>query len=391
MATRFYHSYQFRIFFFLFIFLGIAFLAIALLGKNFLVEVSEKERGKYLTSFTRVLDAEIPPGGYQEILKNLHLEDASREEQIQGLDTYLRPISDYVSTLTPGLGVGFYSNELDAILTYSPSATYKHLVGVRINEEHPGRIVMNTNTLMVNKGAMVRGEILNAMLPLERQGKVIGYIWANQLSQKLDEEFAARATQIGFFLGLCFLGISLLLALLAGLFFNDVGKLVNGVENIRNGVTNRIPHITGKLGDVAQSINTLTEEVARAQTDSARATLTLQNILDNIDAGIFIYDTKKKEIVYANKYTQTKLGLAGILGETFAQTFYNANDFSLCPCFNAQQEPNFNIHRREFYIETIQKNVHITERLITWHDGRVLLMLIVSYTPPSVRDEDTDF
>ena len=41
----------------------------------------------------------------------------------------------------PGLGVGYYSRELDAIVTYGPSQDYAGTVGVRIRQDHPGRIV----------------------------------------------------------------------------------------------------------------------------------------------------------------------------------------------------------------------------------------------------------
>ncbi len=382
------NSYQYRIFFFLFAFLSVSFLTLTFLGKELLADMSENERGNFLVSFTKVLDSELPSGGYDEILENLGLVDATREEKIKALGDYLRPYSDRVSTLASGLGVGYYSNELDAILTYGPSSSYQHLVGVSINADHPGREVMETNTLIVNKGAMVRGEILNAMLPIEREGKVIGYIWANQLAQKLDEEFENTVQKITLILGLCFLAISFLLALLAVLFLKDVGKLVTGVESIRKGTSNHIEPFNGKLGEVAQSINSMTDQIARANADSARAMLTLQNILDNVDVGIFIYDTKKKEIVYANKYTQSKLGLAGILGETFAQTFYGINNFSQCPCFDELGQPNYDIHRREFYIGDIEKNVTIIERLITWHDGRLLLMLVVSNITTNLRDEN---
>ncbi len=379
MFNRIFSSYQYRIFIFLFLFLSASFVSIAFLGRNLLADISEKERGNYLISFTKVLESEIPRGGYDEILKELNLENATRDEKIKALQNVLSPITDYVSTLASGLGVGFYSNELDAILTYGPSSSYKHLVGVSIDDNHPARQVMQSNILMVNKGAMVRGEILNAMLPIERQGKVIGYTWANQLAQKLDEEFSQTVQQVVLLLALCFLGISLLLALLAMFYIKDVTKLVNGIDDIRNGTASRMPMISGKLGEVAKSINTMTEQITLANSESARAILTLQNILDNLDVGIFIYDTKKKEIVYANKYTQSKLGLKGILGETFAQTFYGANDFTSCPCFNAEGDPNFEVHHRNHFIKDIQTNVYIIERLVTWHDGRTLLMLVVSH------------
>ncbi len=378
MSNKLITSYQYKLFVFLFLFLSGSFFAIAYLGKGILADLSENERGNYLVSFAKVLEAEIPSGGFTEMLLKAGLIDEPRDVQIKALENMLSPAANYVSTLAPGLGVGYYSDELDAILTYAPTSEYKHLTGVSIEDNHPGRQVMQTNIPLVNKGAMVRGEILNAMIPIERQGKVIGYIWSNQLAEKLDAEFDETVKQMSIMLGLCFLTITTILALLAGFYIKDVAKLVSGIESIRNNSSQRMPPISGKLGEVSKSINAMIEQIALANTETARATLTLQNILDNIDVGVFIYDIKKKEIVYANKYTQSKLSLSGILGETFSQTFYHADDFTLCPCFDKNNEPNFDVHRREFFINDIQKNVTIIERLITWHDGRTLLMLVVS-------------
>ncbi len=373
-------SYQFRIFFILFAFLGVSFLALASLGQNLLNEVSEKERGNYLISFAKVLEAEIPDGGYDEIFLMLNLSDATKEEKLQALNEYLTPSSDYVSTFAPGLAVGYYilDDEFDTIANYGPSSSYSHLVGVRINDDHPAREAMRTNTTTVDKGQMVRGEILNAMQPIERNGKVIGYTWANQLAEYIDEEFSQTTNQVLLVLGLSFIIIFSLLGLFAWISIKEILTLMNGVENLRDGVIRRIPPINGKVGEIAQIINAMTEQGARNNVDSAKALITLQSVLDNLEEGIFICDTKKKEIVYANKYTQTKLHLNGILGETFAQTFYNSNDFSSSPCFNEVNEPNFDTHVREFYLDGIQKNVLISERLITWHDGRILLMLVIS-------------
>ncbi len=383
---QFYHSYHFRVLFFLFVFLSVSFIGIAILGKNLLAEVSEKERGNYLISFTKVLDAEIPPGGYTEIIESLGLEDATREKKIQALQNYLKPISDYVSTLAPGLGVGYYSNEFDVILTYGPSSTYEHLVGVRINDQHPGRQVMETNTPLVDKGEMVRGEILNAMLPIERDGKVIGYIWANQLAQELDAEFSEMLNQVWFVLALCFLGISFLLVILAAFFFKDIGMLLTRVEEIRTGAITQIPQATGKLGEVVQSINVMAEQSRRTNTDSARVMLSLKAILDAVDVGVFVYDINKKEIVYANKVTQTTFGYRGILGETFLQSFYHGKGFSDSAYFDGNNKAAFEPHTREFFIYHIRKNVIITEKLVHWHDGRVVLMLVLTLNDREVRD-----
>lgn len=44
---------------------------------------------------------------------------------------------------------------------------------------------MRTNTPLVYSGRQVRGDILNSMLPIERNGEILGYIWANELTEDI--------------------------------------------------------------------------------------------------------------------------------------------------------------------------------------------------------------
>ena len=143
-----------------------------------------------LLSFAKVLDTQLSSGGYNEILANAGMTNATREEKIQILNEALRDITDDVAMSSEGLGVGYYSRELDAILTYGPSAQYQDTVGVSIGDEHPGRRVMATGTAEVTIGSMVRGNIMNAMQPIIRDGEVIGYIWANNLVSELEHTLA---------------------------------------------------------------------------------------------------------------------------------------------------------------------------------------------------------
>lgn len=78
-----------------------------------------------------------------------------------------------------GVGAGYYHRALDAIITYAPSAQFQSNVSVTINADHPGREVMSSNQPKVYSGKQVRGNIMNSMQPITRDGDVIGYIWAN--------------------------------------------------------------------------------------------------------------------------------------------------------------------------------------------------------------------
>jgi len=382
MAKPFFLSFQYRVGLFLFVFLNIAFLLIGFFGQSLLKDALVVERGNHLLSITRILDSFIPDGGYDQILREEGLENASRKEKIAGLNARLSKVSNMVGESSEGLGVGYYSNELDAILTYGPSSSFKHMVGVSIAPDHPGREVMSSNQPSALYGSMVRGNILNGMLPLERQGKLIGYIWANQLKIVVVTEVDSIVTKFGIIMILCFVFATILLGLLTLRVLRDAATLINGVEAMRSDLSFRIPKLAGKLGDVAHSINAMTQDISDANDESSRAIAVLQSIMNKIDAGIYIYDIEQKRIVYVNKYSHEVFGLNDLDGETFYEIFHAASevsDYSLDRIFFSDKgKPNFQVHHREEYIPKIGKDLFITERLVTWHDGRLLHMLVAT-------------
>ena len=145
------------------------------------------QKGEKLLAFAKVLNTQLVDGGYEEILYAAGKQYASREEQIVALNEALQTITDGVALSLDGLGVGFYSYRLDAILTYGPSSEYYATMGISIGDTHPGRRVMSTGVAEVSLGTMVRGNVMNAMLPVVRGDEIIGYIWANNLVSELEQ------------------------------------------------------------------------------------------------------------------------------------------------------------------------------------------------------------
>ena len=149
-------------------------------------DIFYEQKKDNLISIALMLNTQLDEGGYDSILIKAGAEHASREEKIAILNKALCDATDNVASIEEGIGVGFYSLELDAILTYGPSAEFGENVGKPIGEAHPGRQVMANNAASVQQGTMVRGNIMNAMVPVVRGGKVIGYIWANELVSDLE-------------------------------------------------------------------------------------------------------------------------------------------------------------------------------------------------------------
>ncbi len=185
-------------------------LAIPLIASWFVVQYLTsgffyQQQRDHLISVANMLDTQLGEGGYDALLEEAGAEEASRDEQIAILNDALEEATDKVASVAEGLGVGFYSKDLDAILTYGPSSEFEDTIGAPIAEDHPGREVMTTDTPMVSQGTMVRGNIMNAMIPVERKGEVIGYIWANELVSDLENTLNSTTVVLTILLVLAYL------------------------------------------------------------------------------------------------------------------------------------------------------------------------------------------
>jgi signal transduction histidine kinase len=226
--------------------------------------VMKGEKEEKLMAFAVFLDVNLGDRDYNDILAAHDALDASREEKIATLNEELREITDEVAAAYPGLGVGFYSRELDAILTYGPSSEYQQTVGTSIAADHPGRVVMATNRAAVREGTMVRGDIMNAMHPLARNGEVIGYIWANELTTEIEKQFNGITNSILLVLFLFYI-VSVCAAI--ALFrrtMRDINHVVKGVRELRYDLTKTLADTGGDLGEVVDGINAMAADILKA-------------------------------------------------------------------------------------------------------------------------------
>jgi signal transduction histidine kinase/CheY-like chemotaxis protein len=227
-------------------------------------DIMTKEKEQKLLSTAVFLDIDLGDRGYNDILKAHGAQDAAREEKIAVLNRELSDVCDRLASAYTGLGVGYYSRELDAILTYGPSAEYQKTVGTAISQDHPGRVVMATNQDAVIVGTMVRGRIMNAMHPIERDGAVIGYIWANELSTDIEQQFRSTTNRILIIMGVFYVLSVALTILLSRRTMRDVNRIVRGVRELRFDLTKTLDKADGDLGEVVDSINAMAVDIARA-------------------------------------------------------------------------------------------------------------------------------
>ena len=275
--------------------------------------IAEKQAKLFFAA--RLLDTHLAQGGYQEILQEKQGLDASRDVQLHILNQALAPYTDALAAAMPGLGVGYYHRELDAIVTYGPSHEYATTVGRSILPDHPGRKVMLEGMPRVEFGSLVRGNIMNAMLPIVRSGKVEGYIWANELTDDIRSQIANMNRQIYLFGALGLLVCLGLMVILTNRFVSDVETIKHGLDRMRTDLTHPLPGMTGEMGEIAAAINRMSREIQEA-------CLLNENILFSIADGIITVDGEGR-IVMINQAAQEITGYDAkeVIGRYYSEIF----------------------------------------------------------------------
>ena len=265
MRRFFLHSIQGKIISILLLFMTLSLVGSWLIISYMSQSIMSSEKQDKLLLTASLLDFELADRDYDSILAEHGAQDAPREEKIAVLNRELSAVGDALTSMSPGLGVGYYSLDLDAILTYAPSEQYKASIGVPITQDHPGRIVMQTNQAMVRTGSMVRGNIMNAMFPLERNGRVIGYAWANELASSIETQYKA-ITSIMLMVMVVFYVFAIGMAIiLSRRSMRDIRNIVQGVRVLRTDLSRPLPEASGDLGEVVASINAMAADILKAE------------------------------------------------------------------------------------------------------------------------------
>ncbi|MFD2369102.1 two-component system sensor histidine kinase AtoS [Brevibacillus sp. GCM10020057] len=241
-----------------------------------------EEKKQKLIAITQQLDFALPKD-YDDLARRLGVQEASRAQKIAYLNQALQPLTDRIAAEHPGVGVGYYAADLDAIVTYGPSQELKFHVGESISPDHLGRLVMESGKPEVAIGQQVRGNIMNAMYPLKRDGKTIGYTWANELMSNIDVQLAGMRRIIYLISGIgC-----LIAAGASGLMVHRLEALLEeikaGLRAISLDLSFRMRRLAGEPGEIFQAINKMAGDLQASRTHT-------ETIMQSMDSGVLALD-----------------------------------------------------------------------------------------------------
>ncbi|MDC7228130.1 MAG: ATP-binding protein [Spirochaetales bacterium] len=231
-------------------------------------------------------------GTYDDILMEHNAVNLPRIDKIKILNEELKQVTDFVASGVPGVGVGYYSKNLDAIITYGPEDQFSHTIGQSIFEGHRGYQVMDEGIRLVQQGELVRGRILNCMHPIIRSGEVIGYIWANETLENVSSQLSSVFSRILIFTVIIFLLLSFSVLLPTWYFNRRIDQLINNIDDVMEHPRMRLPKISGPLESVVSGFNNLLDKVFYFKSHN-------EYIFDSLQSGIFAVSTER-EVLLAN-------------------------------------------------------------------------------------------
>lgn len=238
-------------------------------GRNLL----NQEKSQKLYAISQMLDL-LLDDAYHKIDKNL-----SHQQQIEQINQYLSPKIEPLLANMPKIAAGYYHKQLDAIVVYAPKSAYGNNVGKSIAASHKGREVMNSGHSMVDIGKQVRGNIMNAMIPIVRDNQILGYIWANETIDDIEKQTFVFDKNVIIISMLCMLSCILIAWILSQKLNSDIDVIKHGLHALPFDLTLHLPAIRGELNEIVTGINNLAETLSKTKTINE---LILENSLDGV-------------------------------------------------------------------------------------------------------------
>lgn len=292
--------------------------AVPLMGSGYILinraeQAMNSEKESKLYGIARTLDASML-GDFQSLLP-IEAKNASHDEKVQLLNEKLSGITEKIASENPGVGAGYYCKDLDCIITYGPSSEYGSTVGQSISKEHLGREVMEKGTSLAVRGTMVRGNILNAMVPLIRNNHVIGYVWANEMTESIDSQIRAmEASMYGVLAIALVVGLSISMTSASSV-SNSVNGIIKGLSRVGNDLNYRLPENDREFGEIASAINGMAQSLMNTRSHT-------EIIMESMVDGIITIDNDEK-ITDINTAAWSIMGLnKDVIGMNYKSLFF---------------------------------------------------------------------
>ena len=168
----------------------------------------------------------------------------------------------------------------------------------------------------------MRGDILNSMIPIERNGEILGYIWANELTEDIRRQAWKMDVRIIIVLTAGLLISLLLIVLFSRRLSANIDIITDGLSTLAQNIPTRLPQLPGEMGQISQSVNNLAQAL--------RETRTLNDlIIENAADGVIAID-RQGDVTTMNPAAEVITGYQRheLVGQPYSMLFDNTQFYS---------------------------------------------------------------
>ncbi len=305
------------------VFVIVPMLLFACLGLKLAEDVAYYGVTQKLKDTANILESFLPEKGFDHFVNQYGVQYRSREEKIEALNAALAPITENVASASPGIALGYYSLELNAIITYGPAEKFGHMVGHIPRADHPGLQALKELKPTIVTDTLIPGHVIDVAVPIMRQGKVIGIAWANESSANIHQQLRTFSEN---FIFIIFISSIVGILILVGLYlkiFHNFWHFAQGIRLMQEDTTTRLLKRHNMFDSFGKSVNTLADQMMLAEKQTHASKLLLNNVLQNTPAAILICDPSTMTLAYANPS---------------AMNLWNLNNFEEKPCYQVLHE-----------------------------------------------------
>ncbi len=107
----------------------------------------------------------------------------------------------------------------------------------------------------------MRGDILNSMIPIERNGEILGYIWANELTEDIRRR-AENGCEDYHCAHRRFADKPAVDCPFSRRLSANIDIITDGLSTLAQNIPTRLPQLPGEMGQISQSVNNLAQGTA---------------------------------------------------------------------------------------------------------------------------------
>lgn len=205
---------------------------------------------------------------------------------------------------------------------------------------------MSTQSAIVVSGQQVRGDILNSMLPIKRHGEVIGYIWANELTEDIRQQARKMDVRIVAVLAAGLLISLLLIVLFSRRLSANIDIITDGLLTTGQKTPTRLPELPGELGQISRSVNALAQTLLETKTLN-------DLIIENAADGVIAID-RQGDVTTMNPAAEQITGytLHELVGQPYARFFPTPHFPARC-WIRWNMVPNMSLRKSAFPDATV--------------------------------------